>query len=123
MTSPQPQVVDARALAARVRELGAQWSLSGERELEANVVHIPPGDGIGDHASGLDVVIVGIAGEGTVTAGAEAWRLQAGVLIFVPRSLVRAIRSGGSGLTYLTIHRRRDDGLAVGGARPGAAGD
>jgi quercetin dioxygenase-like cupin family protein len=123
VTSPQPQFVDASAVAARARDLGAQWSLTGERELDANVVHIPACDGIADHASGVDVVMVGIAGEGTVIVDGQAMALRPGVLTFVPRDLVRSVRAGGSALSYLTVHRRRNKGLTVGRTRVGGRGD
>jgi quercetin dioxygenase-like cupin family protein len=123
VTSPRPQVVDAEALAAAARDRGAQWSLTGDRELEANVVHVPAHDVIAEHVSGVDVVIVGVAGEGTVTVGAQACGLRAGVLIFVPRGEPRSVRAERSGLTYLTVHRRRDEGLTVGRPRAGRGTD
>jgi quercetin dioxygenase-like cupin family protein len=123
VTSPRPQVVDAEALAAAAIDRGAQWSLTGDRELEANVVHVPANDAIAEHVSGVDVVIVGVAGDGTVTISTQAWGLRAGMLIFVPRGAPRSVRAGGSGLTYLTVHRRRDEGLTVGRPRPGGGRD
>ncbi len=112
-----PQVVDTRALAAQARDLGAQWSLSGDRELEANVVHIPAGEAIAEHLGRLDVVVVGVAGEGFMRIDGEPYELRAGLLIFVPRGSTRSFQAGLSGLTYLTLHRRREEGLAMGPTR------
>jgi quercetin dioxygenase-like cupin family protein len=123
VTSPQPQVVDTRELAARAADLGAQWSLSGERELEANLVHIPADGSITEHVSGVDVMIVVIEGGGKVTVDAGAWALRPGVLIFVPRNQHRSVRAGGSGLTYLTVHRRLKEGLIIGPTQPVDGGD
>jgi quercetin dioxygenase-like cupin family protein len=123
VTTARPQVIDTRALATQAQGLGAQWSLSGERELEANLVHIPTDGVIADHVSGVDVAMVGIAGEGSVTVDNEAIGLRDGLLVFVPRGLVRSVRAGGSGLTYLTLHRRRDEGLTVGKTRTGGSED
>jgi quercetin dioxygenase-like cupin family protein len=117
MTPGTPQVIDTRAVADGAQGLGAQWSLRGERELEVNLVHIPADEGIADHFGSVDVVVVGVAGEGTVSIEEQAYELRAGLLAFVPSGSTRSFRGGSSGLTYLTIHRRRDEGLAVGPTR------
>jgi quercetin dioxygenase-like cupin family protein len=114
VTSGTPQVIDTRALAGKAQGLGAQWSLRGDRELEVNLVHIPAGESIADHVGSVDVVVVGVAGQGTVTIGVVAYEMDAGLLIFVPSGSTRSLRAGSSGLTYLTIHRRRDKGLTMG---------
>jgi quercetin dioxygenase-like cupin family protein len=117
VTSGTPQVIDARALADGARDLGALWSLRGDRELEANLVHIPAGQGIADNIGSVDVVVVGVAGEGTANIGVVPYELRAGLLVFVPSGSTRSFRAGSSGLTYFTIHRRRDEGLAIGPTR------
>jgi quercetin dioxygenase-like cupin family protein len=117
MTPGTPQVIDTGALAIVARHLGVQWSLGGHRELEVNVVHIPAGEGIAEHLGPVDVVVVGVAGEGQVNIDVVPYELRAGLLIFVPSGSPRSFRAGASGLTYLTIHRRRDEGLAIGPTR------
>jgi quercetin dioxygenase-like cupin family protein len=117
VTSGTPQVIDTRALAEKARGLGAQWSLSGDRELEVNLVHIPAGQGITDHLGTVDVVVVGVAGQGTVTIEMEPYELGAGLVIFVPNGSTRSFGAGPIGLSYLTIHRRRDEGLTMGPTR------
>jgi quercetin dioxygenase-like cupin family protein len=109
--------VDTQALAGGAQGLGAQWSLTGDRELEANLVHIPPGEGIAEHLGSLDVVVIVVTGEGTMRIDMESFELRAGLLIFVPRGSTRSFLAGVSGLTYLTVHRRRDEGLAIGPTR------
>lgn len=119
MTSGTPQVIDFGALAIGARGLGVQWSLVGDRELEVNVVHIPADEGIAEHLSTVDVVVVGTAGEGRVSIDAVPCELRTGLLVFVPSGTTRSFRAGATGLTYLTIHRRRDEGLAMGPTRAG----
>jgi quercetin dioxygenase-like cupin family protein len=115
-------VVDIQALAAGASGLGAQWSLRGERELEANLVYIPAGEGIDEHLASVDVVVVVVSGEGTMTIEVDRLALRPGLLVFVPRGSSRSYRAGRSGLSYLTLHRGRDEGLAIGPARTGRAG-
>lgn len=117
MSSGTPQVVDVRALAVGAQDLGAQWSLSGDRELEANVVHIPAGEGIAEHLGGVDVMVMVVTGEGSMQINAARFELRTDVLVFVPRGSTRSFRAGVSGLTYVTVHRRREEGLAMGPTR------
>lgn len=80
---PLPRVLcDTAALDGA--SAGALWRLAEPgRQLDANVVRIPPGQEVGTHREpDLDVLLLVLAGHGTLTAGPE-------------------------GLTYLTVHRRR----------------
>lgn len=83
---PLPRVLcDTAALAALDdASAGALWRLAEPgRQLDANVVRLPPGHGVDTHREpDLDVLLLVLAGHGTLTAGPE-------------------------GLTYLTVHRRR----------------
>jgi quercetin dioxygenase-like cupin family protein len=93
----------------RTGPTGAAWSLPHGGDLDANVVVVQPGEAMAAHVNTeVDVLVVGLAGTGTVTVGAERHRLHAGVLVLVPHGASRAIDNGGAEpLVYATVHRRR----------------
>lgn len=95
---------------------GAVWSLPHGGDLDANLVHLPAAASIDEHVNEvLDVLVVVHAGEGELTIGGERHRLRAGVLALVPRGAARSITATANGLTYLSVHRRRD-ALRIAGA-------
>ncbi|WP_165989807.1 cupin domain-containing protein [Streptomyces sp. YIM 98790] len=106
---------------------GALWRLTGaERQLDANVVRLPPGGSVADHAEPeLDVLVAVLAGRGVLRHGGAERDLLPGAVHLVPRGTVRGVRAGPEGLVWLTVHRRRP-GLSVRGLRRapgrGAAG-
>ncbi|WP_432110714.1 hypothetical protein [Streptomyces sp. YPW6] len=113
--------------AAAPDERGALWHLAEPgRELDANLVRLPPGAEVGEHQEDvLDVLLVVLEGAGSVRAGdGQALDLAAGTVLWLPRTSRRALAAGPDGLTYLTVHRRRP-GLAIkpsGGADDGGEG-
>ncbi|MET8117028.1 hypothetical protein ACWG5P_25560 [Streptomyces prasinus] len=108
---PQPRVLcDTAALAALAdAPAGALWRLAESgRQLDANVVRIPPGRQVDTHREpDLDVLLLVLAGEGSLTAPDGTLPLRAGVLTWLPHGSTRALAAGGQGLTCLTVHRRR----------------
>ncbi|MGW3303493.1 hypothetical protein [Streptomyces rubiginosohelvolus] len=101
--------------AAAPDERGALWHLAEPgRELDANLVRLPPGAEVGEHQEDvLDVLLVVLAGAGSVRAGdGQVLDLAAGAVLWLPRTSRRALAAGPDGLTYLTAHRRRP-GLAI----------
>ncbi|MFK0129306.1 hypothetical protein ACIQRZ_03040 [Streptomyces rubiginosohelvolus] len=101
--------------AAAPGERGALWHLAEPgRELDANLVRLPPGADVGEHQEDvLDVLLVVLAGAGSVRAGdGQVLDLAAGAVLWLPRTSRRALTAGPDGLTYLTVHRRRP-GLAI----------
>ncbi|MFB7399094.1 hypothetical protein ACH43Y_06945 [Streptomyces rubiginosohelvolus] len=101
--------------AAAPDERGALWHLAEPgRELDANLVRLPPGAEVGEHQEDvLDVLLVVLAGAGSVRAGdGQVLDLAAGAVLWLPRTSRRALTAGPDGLTYLTVHRRRP-GLAI----------
>lgn len=99
---------------------GALWRLrDGDRQLDANVVRLPPGAEVAPHTEAdLDVLLVVVAGGGRLTlAGAER-EVRSGSLTVLPRGTPRGLAAGPDGLVYLTAHRRRA-GMAI-GRRPDA---
>jgi hypothetical protein len=65
-------VVDDHAAAPS----GVVWRLAeAARQLDANVLNLPPGQSIGTHAeSDLDVLLAILAGTGTMTTDVDPWR-------------------------------------------------
>ncbi|MEW2619128.1 hypothetical protein [Streptomyces sp. NPDC048106] len=119
---PVPRLLcDARELAAEPPvPSGVLWKLAESgRQLDANVVRIAPGGRIAAHAEArLDVLLLVVAGDGVLGAGAqeEARPVAEGALVWLPRGSTRSISAGERGLTYLTVHGRRP-GLGI-TARP-----
>lgn len=116
----EPRIVaDTRDLAARVGEpgeIGAVWNIpSGERDLDANVIALPPGEGIALHRGpAIDVLIYVVAGAGTLTTATTDIALSPGHVVWLPRGSRRAFTAGPGGLRYLTVHQHRTPGPLLG---------
>ncbi|MCU7730321.1 DUF2249 domain-containing protein [Actinoplanes sp. KI2] len=124
-STPLPRVlvdtatITADTIAADVT--GAVWKLQGrERDLDANVIALPPGQTIDAHAGpDLDVLIHVLAGSGHLETELGTVDLTPGVLLWMPRRSRRRFTAGVEGLRYLTVHQRRqalliDAGRAAG---------
>lgn len=103
---------DARALAEDLGSLsaGAVWKLAeSDRQLDANLVHLPAGRSVDAHAEpALDVLLVVVSGEGAMETGeGEKLPLTAGRVLWLPHGSRRSLSAGDDGLLYLTVHRRR----------------
>ncbi|MFF7458429.1 cupin domain-containing protein [Kitasatospora sp. NPDC008115] len=107
-------VLDELLREAGADQGGALWRLTGaQRQLDANVVRLRPGASVAEHVEpDLDVLLLGIAGRGTLRCGGVAHVLEPGVLRTVPHGAARAVAAGPEGVVYLTVHRRRP-GMAV----------
>ncbi|MFD4997868.1 hypothetical protein [Streptomyces buecherae] len=122
---------------------GALWRLAvDQRQLDANVIRLPPGARVAAHLEArLDVLLYVIEGSGHLAGGGDeapeggvagpsgqADEAQAvlgpGALVWLPHGSRRALSAGAAGLTYLTVHRRRP-GLSIGAPAPveGAGGE
>ncbi len=88
---------------------GAVWKLQArERDLDSNVIALPPGGTIDAHAGpDLDVLIHVLAGGGQLRTELGAVDLAAGALLWMPRRSWRQFTAGEHGLRYLTVHQRR----------------
>ncbi|MFF6996194.1 hypothetical protein ACFY93_14785 [Streptomyces sp. NPDC008313] len=112
---PVPRVLaDVRALTALTEApSGALWKLAEPgRQLDANLVHLPPRGHVDTHAEpDLDVLFLVTGGSGTMSAaddGTEGPRtLAEGTLMWLPHGSRRSLAAGDDGLFYLTVHRRR----------------
>lgn len=119
---PLPRILcDTAALAAAGgASAGALWRLAESgRQLDANVVHLPPGQRVDTHREpDLDVLLLVLAGHGTLTAPDGPHPLPAGTLTWLPHGSTRSLAAGAEGLTYLTVHRRRP-GMRIQSRPPG----
>lgn len=107
--------MDLRGISAGSGGTGVVWTLEGSDQLNANLVRFDAGGGVGEHVNDeVDVVLVGVAGSGSVVVDGGEHALSAGVLVFVPRGARRSTRAGSDGFAYLTVHRRRGP-LRIGG--------
>jgi quercetin dioxygenase-like cupin family protein len=109
--APLPRFLcDTAALAAQDdAPAGALWKLAeAGRQLDANVVRLPPAARVAPHTEpDLDVLLLVLGGEGTLLGADEPVPLRAGGLAWLPHGAARGVEAGERGLTYLTAHRRR----------------
>ena len=110
--APLPRVlVDTTDVSSRAQPdvAGAVWKLQArERDLDSNVIALPPGGTIDAHAGpDLDVLIHILSGGGQLTTERGVLDLRPGVLLWLPRRSRRQFSAGPDGLRYLTVHQRR----------------
>jgi len=112
-STPLPRVlVDTTTITADTTAAdvtGAVWKLEArERDLDSNVIALPPGQAIDAHTGpDLDVLIHVLAGSGQLATELDRIDLTPGVLLWMPRCSRRQLTAGGEGLRYLTVHKRR----------------
>lgn len=103
---PAP-AADLPALAQAAVSPGPAWTLASD-DLNANLLVFDDGDGVAEHVNAdLDVLLVGISGQGIVTMDGTATLLRPAHVVLVPRGARRATRAFGGRFAYLTCHRRR----------------
>lgn len=96
---------------------GVHWTLERAGDLNANLVHLEPGHAIDEHVNdAVDVLVVVVAGAGTLTIAGSDQPLAPHAVVDVPKGTARRVRAGESGLWYLTVHVRRR-GLHIDTAR------
>lgn len=123
-STPLPRILaDTRHVAAEVPTpdtTGAVWKLQmRQRDLDANVIRLHPGATIDSHAGpDLDVLLHVLAGNGRLATELGALDLHTGALVWLPRRSRREIKAGPHGLTYLTVHQRRQALVLDAATRP-----
>lgn len=90
------------------RGSGAVWSLPHGGDLDANLVRLEPGGGIGAHVNNdVEVLMFVQSGTGLLIIGDERIDLASDHLALIPKGERRAVTAGPAGITYLSVHRRR----------------
>ena len=99
--------VDLLALVQTSAERGPLWTHQSA-DLNVNLVALDAGQRVAESVNGeVDVLLVGVTGEGVVTVEGHEVRLGAGRALVIPKGTRRAIASAGGRFAYLTCHRRR----------------
>jgi len=112
-SSPLPRLVcnttAVTAAEADPGHSGAAWKLQMEgRDLDSNIIRLPAEDTIEAHTGPeIDVLIHVLAGSGELTTELDTIALEVGALLWLPRRSRRQFTAGPEGLSYLTVHRRR----------------
>jgi quercetin dioxygenase-like cupin family protein len=100
-------IVDLAAWAGAAAGAGAAWTHQSE-DLNANLLVFPAGEGVAEHVNAeVDVLLVGVAGEGIVALDGDRYVLRAGCALVVPKGARRGTRAVSDRFAYLTCHRRR----------------
>lgn len=87
---------------------GVHWSLDAASDLNVNLAHLDTDSRVAPHTNPeLDVVIIVLAGTGTLRLDGTDHDLAPHILALAAKGTERSITAGPSGLTYLTVHRRR----------------
>jgi quercetin dioxygenase-like cupin family protein len=98
---------------------GAIWRLEmSRRDLDANLVRLPPGDLIMEH-EGAEVDVLAVVLDGSARVGTESGGLdvRAGSVVWLPKRSRRSVTAGPEGVSYLSIHQRRE-ALVIGSPTP-----
>lgn len=87
---------------------GAIWSLPHGGDLDANLVRLDPGAGIGEHVNDhVDVLVFVQSGSGHLTIDHTSHQLGPDHVALIPTGARRTVVAGPRGITYLSVHRRR----------------
>lgn len=99
----------ALSSAAQPDASGAIWNLPmRERDLDSNVIRLPPGGSIEAHVGpDLDVLIHVVDGTGHLETEVGTLELTLGDVVWLPRHSRRQFTAGHEGIRYLTVHQRR----------------
>ena len=101
-----PVVIDLGS--ARTGPGGAVWSLPHGGDLDANLVRLEPGAGIGQHVNNdVDVLVFVQSGSGKLIVDGRVEPLGCDHLALIPKATSRSLVAGPAGITYLSVHRRR----------------
>lgn len=111
--TPLPRILtDLPTATERAREpdaSGAVWKLlTRDRDLDSNIVRLRPNTSIEAHTGpDLDVLMVVLDGTGRLGTELDTVDLSTGAVVWLPARSRRQFTAGPSGMTYLTVHPRR----------------
>jgi quercetin dioxygenase-like cupin family protein len=101
------EIVDLAVFARDAPGTGAVWTKRSD-DLNVNLVVFTPGDGVAEHRNTeVDVLLIGVAGEGVVDVDGTPRTLRPGHALIVPKGARRGTRALSDRFAYLTCHRRR----------------
>ena len=101
------EMVELAALVHAASASGAAWTHQSE-DLNANLLVFTSGEGVAEHINTeVDVLLVGISGEGVVDVDGKRHVLRAGHALVIPKGARRSTRGLSDPFSYLTCHRRR----------------
>jgi len=104
-----PGVRDVRAMVADTTTMsaGVLWQLTGTgRQLDASLTHLPGGQHVSPRSEPhLDVLVVVVAGSGTLHSDSGPLPLTPGLLVWLPRGAACSVAANADGLAYLAVHR------------------
>jgi mannose-6-phosphate isomerase-like protein (cupin superfamily) len=107
-TSLSPTLVDLGSIATRGRS-GAVWSLPHGGDLDANLVRLDADGAIESHVNNeVDVLIAVVSGCGHLLIDDASHDLRGDMIALVPKGARRTIVADVRGMSYLSIHRRRE---------------
>lgn len=110
-STPLPRHLTSRAALSEVDAdaSGSIWRLEpSQRDLDANVIALPPGGGITRHnGPSLDVLLHVLDGSGTLETELDEVALAPGDIVWLPRGSERRFLAGPDGIRYLTVHHRK----------------
>ena len=113
------EVIDLLTLAQR-GAAGTAWAYGGA-QLNANLLVFEEGEGVATHVNNaVDVLLVGILGQGVITVDGQEHHVCAGQALVLAKDTRRAIRAVGGRFAYLTCHQRRPGLWPEGVPRPEA---
>ncbi|CAN5461277.1 hypothetical protein BH11ARM2_BH11ARM2_17910 [soil metagenome] len=102
-----PPLADLTYLARTARGSGPEWGMETE-DLNATLLVWQAGEGVSEHVNEeLDVMIVGVEGEGEVTVDGHVFVLSPGQTVVVPKGAVRSVCARSARFAHLNVHRRR----------------
>ena len=110
MMDANDDVVSVVNLAALMQERTIRqpvWAYQST-DLNVNLLVWGANEGVTEHVnSEVDVLLVGIAGDGLIEVDGTAHPLHSGQALIIPKGARRAIRSTHGRFAYLSCHRRR----------------
>jgi uncharacterized protein (DUF2249 family) len=88
---------------------GVMWKLHmRQRDLDSNIIQLPPSACIATHVGPeVDVLLLVLDGTGQITTELNTLDLHSGALVWLPQRSQRQVAAGPQGLSYLTVHPRR----------------
>lgn len=102
-----PEIISLAGAARDAHQSGPAWTGMSD-DLNVNLLVFTAGNGVAEHVnSEVDVLMIGISGEGTLILDGTERAFRSGDAVLVPKGRRRGTRAGSDRFAYLTCHRRR----------------